>query len=163
MVMLAWMRHEYFRTPDGRTILATFQSAIDRARDPRVRLLTDSGLVDAYQGERAAFGDPFLFKTLVEAGRITPTTMERRIEEQEYDLIVTTHNLDSPRYLRENFRLPLPLVERVRLYYVLTGAEPSSFVFRENQEPPAFFIYTRRGLARATAAGAGPAAAPASP
>jgi hypothetical protein len=42
----------------------------------------------------------------------------------------------------------MPLVERARLFYAMTGAEPSSFIFRKNAEPPAFLIYTRRGLVR---------------
>ena len=58
-----------------------------------IRLLTDSGLIDLYQGERAAFGDPWLFRFLVDLGRLRPVTILRRIDAQEYDLIVTESDL----------------------------------------------------------------------
>ena len=97
---------------------ATYREATALART-RVHLLTDVGLLDLHQGERAAFGDPWLFRTLVETGRLQPTAMARRIDSQYYDVFITTHDLNSPRYVDHDFRLPKGLFERVRASYVL--------------------------------------------
>jgi hypothetical protein len=120
-------------TREGRLYLRSYREASALARDPNVRLLTDSGLIDLYQGERAVFGDPFLFRTLVETGRLRPKVVEDRIDSQYYDLIITTHDLDSPRYFNEDFRLPRGLIERARARYVL------------RETPPGLFVYGRRG------------------
>jgi hypothetical protein len=125
----AWRRAEYFRGPDGRAVLLAFRSAFAKAQDPRVHLLTDSGLIDVYQGERAAFGDPWLFRKLVETGRIRPGQIATRIDTQYYDLIITTTELNAPGYGVRDFRLPMILVDRARVRYVLTGVRPGLFFY----------------------------------
>ena len=110
----------FYDTPNGRIFLRTHNDAIALARNPQVRLLTDVGLLDLYQGERAAFGDPWLFCTMVELGRLQPTTMAQRIDAQYYDFFITSHDLDSPEYAKHIYRLPKGLFERVRANYVLS-------------------------------------------
>ena len=123
-VDLATTESVFYETPKGRRFLRTYREAFALAQDPRVHLLTDVGLLDLYQGERAAFGDPWLFRTLVETGRLQPATMARRIDSQYYDVFITAHDLDSPRYVKHDFRLPKGLFERVRANYVFRRSPP---------------------------------------
>jgi hypothetical protein len=134
----------FYQTPKGHLFLRTYRDAIALARNPRVHVLTDSGLIDLYQGERAAFGDPFLFRTLVEADLLRPTAMAQRIDSQYYDVFISTHDLDSPDYARHDFRLPTGLFERVRANYV------------RDQSPPGLQIYKRRGRREAMASQCSP-------
>jgi hypothetical protein len=131
-VVLATRQAAIASSPAGRLVLRSYHEAFKLARDPRVHLLSDTGLIDLYQGERAAFGDPWLFRTLVEAGRLQPTTIEKRIESQYYDFIITSHNLESPRYLQEDFRFPKGLVPLIRSRYSL------------QRRPPGLYAYGRR-------------------
>jgi hypothetical protein len=131
---LAAREAESQRTGNGRLILRSYREAFAVARNPRVRLLSDTGLVDLYQGERAAFGDPWLFRTLVEAGKLHPATIEKRIESQYYDVIITSHDLESPRYLLEDFRFPKSLVEQIRARYRLQSVQPGLFAY--GRRPP---------------------------
>jgi hypothetical protein len=129
----------YLATPGGQATLAAYRSARALARDPGVALLTDSGLLDLYQGERAVFGDPWLFHTLVDLGKLRPTTLIERLDAQHYEVVITTHNLDSPRYVNEDFRLPNVLIEHARAHYVLRSVEPGP---RARQR---LYYYGRRG------------------
>jgi hypothetical protein len=128
-VALATREAAGWSSPKGRRVLRSYQEAFALARDPRVHLLSDTGIIDLYQGERAAFGDPWLFRTLVETGRLQPRTLEQRIESQYYDVIITNHDLESPRYLREDFRFPEDIVRRIRSRYSLRSAPPGLFAY----------------------------------
>ncbi len=119
--------------PDGRADEAVRRRAIRAAESPGSRLLTDSGLIDIHQKEATAFGDPFLFRVLVETGQVVPAEMERRIESEDYDVIITSKDLNAPDYADFAFGLPMPLVERARRHYVLTEARAD------------LFFYARRG------------------
>jgi hypothetical protein len=133
-VGLANTESAFYETPNGRRFLRTYREAIALAQDPRVHILTDAGLLDLYQGERAAFGDPWLFRTLVETGRLQPTTMARRIDSQYYDVFITPHNLDSPRYASHDFRLPKGLFERLR----------ANYIFRQSPRGLQFYVRRKR-------------------
>jgi hypothetical protein len=125
----------FYEAPTGQRLLRTYRDAIALARDPRVRLLTDCGLIDIYQGERAAFGDPWLFCTLVESGLLRPTTMAERIHSQYYDVFISTHDLDSPDYAHHDFRLPEGLFECVRANYMLDENPPGLLIYRRRERP----------------------------
>jgi hypothetical protein len=118
-----------YEGPVGRLVLHSYRAAIAQARNPDVRLLTDTGLIDLYQGERAAFGDPWLFRKLVELGRIEPATIRNRLDAQYYDLIITTNDLGAPEYAAKDFRLPMVLAERARARYALKGVRPGLFFY----------------------------------
>ncbi len=111
----------------------TYDKLIQLAEKPDLELLTDSGLLDLYRRERAAFGDPWLFRMLVETGRIQPTKMKEWIESEKYDLVVTTSDLMKPTYRTYEFGLPMVLVESVQSHYVPAGTLAG------------FFLYARRG------------------
>jgi hypothetical protein len=117
------------KSPMGRSREAQFRALLRLAEDPGVRLLTDSGLIDVHQGERTAFGDPFLFRFLVNSGLIAPSRMEEWIESESYDLIVTHADLASDGYASYAFGLPMALVERARRHYVRGGMKAGLFVY----------------------------------
>jgi hypothetical protein len=125
----------FYEAPSGQRFLRTYRDAIALARNPRVRLLTDCGLIDIYQGERAAFGDPWLFRTLVESGLLRPTTMAEQIHAQYYDVFISTHDLDSPDYAHHHFRLPEGLFECVRANYMLDEHPPGLLIYRRRARP----------------------------
>jgi hypothetical protein len=125
----AWQRVAFFEGPRGRSVLSATRAAFALAQDPDVHLLTDLALIDLYQGERAAFGDPWLFRKLVEGGLLRPTRMEEWIDKQYYDLIITNNPIDAPDYETKDFRLPMVLAERVRARYTLREAQSGLFVY----------------------------------
>jgi hypothetical protein len=132
---LATIESTFYETPNGQTFLKSYGKAFALASNPQVRVLTDSGLIDLYQGQRAAFGDPWLFRTLVETGQLQPTVMARRIDSQYYDVFITAHDFTSPRYVNHDFRLPRGLFERVRANYVL-GPSPPGLQFHVRRGRP---------------------------
>ena len=100
------------------------------AADPGTRLLTDSGMLELYQGERAAFGDPFLFRIMVDTGRIDPALMRDRIDSGYYGMVVTTSAIDEPSYSTYEFGLPMTLAERIRARYRRVGVEGGLFLYQ---------------------------------
>ena len=115
--------------PYGQDIRGFYRDACEMARDPKSRLLTDSGLIDLYQGKRAAFGDPYLFRIMAETGQVDLSTMRERVDSQYYDLIVTTAELDRPSYDSYEFGLPMPLIERARVRYTRVGSRAGLFLY----------------------------------
>lgn len=123
----------FIASPAGRSYLRVHEAVYEKARDPKARLLTDSGMVDLHQGTRAAFGDPWLFRVMVETGRIDPVLMKERIETQYYDMVVTETDLTLPKYAHYDHRMPMVLAERVRAHYEPLGSLGG------------LFFYVRRG------------------
>jgi hypothetical protein len=136
-VDLASRETAFYQTPNGRRFLHTYRDAIALARNPRVRLLTDTGILDLYQGERAAFGDPWLFHTLVETGQLRASAMAARIDSQYYDVFISPHDLESPGYVVHHSRLPEGLFERVRANYVLDRKPLGLLFYRRRDQPGA--------------------------
>jgi hypothetical protein len=119
--------------PYGQLMSSTYREMIRMAKDPNVKLLTDSGLFDAAQRERAVFGDPWQFHLLAETGQINLEVIERRIESQYYDLIITTSDLMMPQYGPDEFGLPTILIEPIRRHYESLGLRAG------------LYFYARRG------------------
>jgi hypothetical protein len=133
----AWEEAVSLEGPTGRSALRSYQKIINLARDPKFHLLTDSGLFDLYQGRRAAFGDPWLFRNMVATGQVRPGRMLEKIDSQEYDLIVTHHDIFSDTYETYPFGLPMVLIERARARYEPTGREAGLFFYgRRAREAP---------------------------
>jgi hypothetical protein len=127
----------FYQSPDGQALLHSYRRATALAANPRRRVLTDTGLVDLYQGERAAYGDPWLFRVLVETGHLRPTVMAERIHSRYYDVFISDHDLDSPDYGRHDFRLPTGLFECVRANYVIKESLPGLLMYRRRAQPRA--------------------------
>ncbi len=136
--LLARNQAGFLAGPTGQSLLRSYQKAIRLARDPDYRLLTDLGLFDLYQGERAAFGDPWLFRRLVDTGQIEPTVIMSRIDNQYYDLIVTTSDLDSANRASETFGLPKALAVRAGERYAPIRVEAGLFYYgrRRDRDTP---------------------------
>jgi hypothetical protein len=103
------------------------------ARDPSVHMLTDRGLLDIQQGERALFADPWLFRVMAEGGRLDLESTIEAIREKRYDVIVTTYPLNDPRYINYDFRLPLPLIEAARHSYTPQEVAGGLVIYRPNR------------------------------
>jgi hypothetical protein len=121
-------------TPFSRDMSRQYKDLVRLARDPNVRLLTDRGLLDIQQEERTLYGDPWLFRMLVESGQIEPRMVRGKIEREEYDWIITTKPLDDPRYVTYDFGLPMPLVEAARRHYLPQGEASGMFVYGPRRE-----------------------------
>jgi hypothetical protein len=121
--------NEFYARPTGMTVLHSYAAACALAQDPNVRVLTDSGLIDLYQGKRALFGDPWLFRKLVEGGKIVPRKLISEIGARSFDVIITTSDFDSPRYAAQDFRLPLPLIGHLTKGYILRERRPGLYYY----------------------------------
>jgi hypothetical protein len=121
----------------GRALLETRRAIARLARDPDIHLLTDVGLFDLYLGERATFGDPWLFRLLVRTGQVHPTKLEKLVENEYYDVIITMHGLESPSYAANVFGLPMSVVERARIHYALIGRRGGFYVYGRRDRPSA--------------------------
>jgi hypothetical protein len=120
--------------PSGQVANATFRDLIRMAEDPNAHLLTDSGLFDSAQRERAVFGDPWLFHLLAETGQIDPETISRRIDSQYYELIVTKSDLMMPGYAADEFGLPTVFVEPIRKRYQSLGSRAGLYFYARREK-----------------------------
>ena len=136
--LLARRQAAFLAGPTGQSLLRSYQRGIHLARDPDYHLLTDSGLLELYPGERAAFGDPWLFRTLVDTGQIEPSLIKSRIDNQYYDLIVTTSDLNSADRASQVFSLPNALTVRARERYAPVREEGGLFYYgrRKDRDAP---------------------------
>lgn len=125
-----WNSGLLVHNPMGRISERTLRRYVELASNPNFKMLSDAGIFDAYQRDRAVFGDPWLFHMLAETGQLNLETLERRIEAEDYELVVTTADLNHPLYLNYPFGLPKPLVERVRAHYVLSGSENGLYLYK---------------------------------
>ena len=71
-------RRRFYDGPRGSGSCSRTRQLFRLAEDPRVRLLTDSGLLQLHQKERAAFVDPFQFRLLVDSGQVRPDVILQR-------------------------------------------------------------------------------------
>ncbi len=113
-----------------RTLAREYVELYALASDPSVRVLTDNGAVDIRQGERALFGDPWLFRVLAEEGRIDVSPVVKRVEAGTYDWIVTSRDLADPSYRTYDFGLPEPILDAARRHVVPVGRKAGLFVYR---------------------------------
>ena len=121
----------------GQIVTTTSHELIRMAEDPNANLLTDSGLFDAAQHKRAVFGDPWLFHLLAETGQINPDAILRKIDSEQYDLIVTTSDLMLPDYETHEFGLPTVLVKPIRQHYKSLGSRARLFFYARRGQTPA--------------------------
>ena len=118
-----------FQTSYGRALVVYNNNLFARAADPGSRILSDSGMVELSQGGRAAFGDPFLFRIMVDTGRIRPKRMGEWIDSGYYDLVITTSPIEAPTYETYEFGLPMELAGRVRRRYTRVGSAAGLFLY----------------------------------
>jgi hypothetical protein len=120
----------------GRLTLGSYERMFALARDPKVHMLTDSGLLDLYQGRRAAFGDVWLFRMLVQTGRLQPNRIAADIDRQYYDVIVTTAELEHPGYALNIFGFPMGLVDRIRQRYTFVRSYGTFRIYEPRRGSP---------------------------
>ena len=118
----------FYRRPEGRRFLQAQHQLFRMAEDPKVRLLTDSGLLQLHQKERAPFVDPFQFRLLVDTGQVHPDLILRRIRDESYDLVITTTDIHAPEYRWNIAGLPEVLAQAAREHYVPAGRRLGLFL-----------------------------------
>jgi hypothetical protein len=119
----------FAHSPEGRRFLLGQQELFKLAEDPRVNLLTDSGVLQLHQRERAAFLDPFQFRMLVESGIIRPDVILEQVRDEKYNLVITTSDLNSPRYEANIFGLPIVLTRAARAHYRPSGRRLGLYLY----------------------------------
>jgi hypothetical protein len=124
---------QFLGNQEGQRFLLAQQEVFSLAEDTKVSLLTDSGVLQLHQGERAPFVDPFQFRILFETGAILPNVMLEQVRTESYDLVITTSDLESRRYETNIFGLPSVLMHAVRDHYRLSGRRLG------------LYLYVRRG------------------
>ncbi len=128
---------QFYSRRDGQRFLANQRELFSLAENPGVNLLTDSGLLQLYQKERAAFVDPFQFKNLVESKEVEPQFMIRQLETESYDRVITTSDLFRPEYDANVSGLPFVLAESARAQYALRGRTLGLFIYTPRTRPTA--------------------------
>jgi hypothetical protein len=128
-VRLTWKHHRFHESAEGKYFMRKFVPLYDRAADPRMRILTNSGMVQLRQRRRAPFVDPWLFRMQVNAGLIRPNFIHRSIEHRQYRYIITTEDLFDRNYATFAFGLPMELVEPARRHYRLLGFQADTYVY----------------------------------
>ena len=107
----------YMRSASGGPALATYGELVRLVQTPNIRVLSDSAMLALYQKDAAPFTDPWLFRLLVQTGRIHPRQMEHWLESGAYDVLVLSGDLNSRAYEEYDFALPPSLVARARTRY----------------------------------------------
>ena len=107
----------FVQSPEGLRLLQAKQQFFRLAENPKIHLLTDSGMLQLYQRGRAAFVDPFQFRLLVDSGVIRPGVILDQIQARAYNLVITSSDLYSPRYESNSFGLPTVLTRAARASY----------------------------------------------
>ena len=125
----------FYETPKGLEFLAELRALEATVADPSLRVLADSSYLQARRGERAEFGDPWLFRAQVDAGLVVPAKMEDALDRGCYDLVVTLKDLFAPRDPDDANSLPRSLTYRARQRYRFTRRQAGLFVY-ERIGPP---------------------------
>lgn len=120
----------------GMQTLAAHRQLLDLASRQDVQILTDSPLLAAHQEERAAIVDPFLFRTLVETGRIHLGNLIGRIRNDEFDWVILKHDVASPAYDAALLSLPPPIAKEIRDRCQFVGIVGRLFVYHPTPRFP---------------------------
>jgi hypothetical protein len=119
---------QFYTRPEGQQFSRAQHQFFALAEDPRVRLLTDSGLLQLHQKERAPFIDPFQFRMLVNSGQVHPVVILDQLRSGFYDLVITTSDLYRPEYDASESGLPAVLARAARAHYVPAGRRLGLFL-----------------------------------
>jgi hypothetical protein len=111
-------------TSQGQDLLRRYFEVVDLGNRTDLRLLTDTDVIALRQRDRAPFVDSFLFRLLVDTGRIEPRYLEQQIRDEAFDLLVLTSDLrlcEEQGYKETIFALPDRLARVARQRYLLVG------------------------------------------
>lgn len=127
-VLNAKKNAENFAGPLGIGRLRVQDRLFRFAADPKLNVLSDSGIVALHQGERAAFSDPWMFRALVTTGQIEPKAIEERLLASGYDYLILTSPL-GPEYESYEFGLPPKLARIAAGRYVHVDTRLWYFIY----------------------------------
>ncbi len=107
------------------------------ARDPNVRLLTDSDRLAVYQGQRAVLLDIFLFRLEVESGRRDPRELVDRLQSRWFQYVILSADVSGVYDDQFFAALPATVAAAVKANYQLQSHEGDLFVYvpRESRSP----------------------------
>ncbi len=128
----AWLSRldaRFYSTTEGQRFLVAQREYFRLAEDSSVRLLTDSGLIQLYQKARAPFVDPFQFRHMVNSGQIHPELIRKQLQNEFYDLVITTSDLNRSAYDTSTSSFPEVLARSARAHYVPARRELGLFIY----------------------------------
>jgi hypothetical protein len=128
----AWLSRldaSFYSTPDGQRFLVAQRQFLRLAEDPQVQLLTDSGLLQLHQKERAPFVDPFQFRHMVNSRQIHPDLIRDRLRTESYDMVITTSDLSRSAYDTSTSGLPEVLARVTRAHYLPASRQLGLFIY----------------------------------
>src|SRR5262249_49956329 len=97
-------------------------------------VLTDRPDLALKSAEPPPFVDPFLFRVLVQGGRVQPTELIRRIDNQEYDIVLSTAQIVDPTYERYQFGYPPVVAQAIRRQYVFRSHLAGMFLYQRREK-----------------------------
>jgi hypothetical protein len=112
---------QFLHSPPGRGIVRSVVALEHSIERGEATLLTDDSALDIRQGADTLFADPWLFRAMVNDGRIRPDPVALRIEQRAYTLVVTRHDLFADTYADYAFGLPMALARPLRTHYRPAG------------------------------------------
>ena len=128
----AWLSRldaRFYSTTEGQRFLVAQREYFRLAEDSSVRLLTDSGLLQLYQKAGAPFVDPFQFRHMVNSGQIHPELIRKQLQNEFYDLVITTSDLNRSAYETSTSSFPEVLAQSARVHYVAARRELGLFIY----------------------------------
>jgi hypothetical protein len=117
-------------------VLAQYRQLVRLVRDPRRRVLTDSPRLALHSVHPPPFLDPFLLRYLIDAGRVDPSELIRRIEHREYDVVLSTARIDEPGYDAYIFGYPPRIAKAILAHYRFQSSRGAMFVFLPKRSEP---------------------------
>jgi len=128
----AWLSRldaRFYSTTEGKRFLVAQRQFFRLAEDPQVKLLTDSGLLQLHQKERAPFVDPFQFRHMVNSGQIQPDLIQEKLRTESYDLVIATADLYRPEYDASTSGFPEVVARAARAHYVPASRQLGLFIY----------------------------------
>jgi hypothetical protein len=126
---LAMKDASFYPSPEGRRFLVAQRQILSLAENPRVRIFTDSALLQLHQKERAPYIDGFEFRLMVNHGQIRPSVMLDELQTEAYDQLIMTSDLNQPDYAANTTGLPNELALAARTHYVLAGRRLGLYLY----------------------------------
>ena len=111
-----------------------FQHYVQLAESPDTQLFTDSDRLAVFQGQRAAFFDAYLFRLQVEAGKLQPRELVKRLQSRSFQYVILSANIATEYHDPVSkrlffYRMPDEIVAAIRANYKLQSREAGMFVY----------------------------------
>jgi hypothetical protein len=119
----------FYKIPEGLEVVSVSEIFRKGASATPETILTDDGQIALYQTDKAPFTDPWLFRMMVETGRIKPTRLIEKIENEQFDTLVTTKDIFSREYETYTYGFPPVVLAALREHYIKFAAAGRMFIY----------------------------------